>query len=158
MFTVLVFGLSSAHFVFTKVLKVLIKHWRSLAIRIFAFIDDGFGGGNSLEEATRCSNIVQSDLAKSGFGAHPTKSQWIPKREGEHLGFIVNLKDGVFQFQLEDCWFYRKNYRDLHRGGKPTARTLASLVGTIISMGLALGPVARMRTRSIYSVINKASF
>ena len=35
---------------------------------------------------------------------------------------------------------------------------VASLAGTIISMGLALGPVARMRTRSIYSVINKVSF
>ena len=31
-------------------------------------------------------------------------------------------------------------------------------MGTIISMGLALGPVARMWTQSIYSVINKASF
>ena len=63
-----------------------------------------------------------------------------------------------FQFQLEDCWLYRKKLQRLAQGGKPTARTLASLVGTIISMGLALGPVARMRTRSIYSVINKASF
>ena len=45
MLTVLVFGLSSAPFVFTKVLKVLIKHWRSFGIRIFAFIDDVFGGG-----------------------------------------------------------------------------------------------------------------
>ena len=82
MFTVLVFGLSSAPFVFTKVIKVLIKHWRSFRIRVFAFIDNGFGGGNSLEEATRCSNIVQSDLAKSGFIAHPTKSQRISKQEG----------------------------------------------------------------------------
>ena len=47
-FTVLVFGLSSAPFVFTKVLKVLIKHWRSFGIRIFAFIDDGFGGGGGI--------------------------------------------------------------------------------------------------------------
>ena len=52
----------------------------------------------------------------------------------------------------------QKKLQRLAQGGKPTARTLASLVGTIISMGLALGPVARMRTRSIYSVINKASF
>ena len=84
-FTVLVFGLSSAPFVFTKVLKVLIKHWRPCRICIFAFIDDGFGGRNCLEEATRCSNIVQSDLAKSGFIAHPTKSQWIPKQEGQQV-------------------------------------------------------------------------
>ena len=39
-FNVLVFGLATAPFVFTKVVLVLIKHWQSLAIRIFAFIDD----------------------------------------------------------------------------------------------------------------------
>ena len=38
--TVLVFGLSSASFIFTKVVK-----WRSQAIRIFRFTDDVFGGG-----------------------------------------------------------------------------------------------------------------
>ena len=116
----------------------LIKHWRSFGIRIFAFIDDGFGGGNSLEEATRCSNIVQSDLAKSGFIAHPTKSQWILKQEGEHLGFIVNLKDGVFSVPARRLLVLRKKLQRLAQGGKPTARTLASLVGTIISMGLLL--------------------
>ena len=46
-FTVLAFGLATAPFVFTKVVHVLIKHWRSLAICIFAFIDDVFGGGCS---------------------------------------------------------------------------------------------------------------
>ena len=49
-FTVLVFGLSSALFIFTMVVRVLIKHWRSQAIRIFGFIDDVFGGGSSHEK------------------------------------------------------------------------------------------------------------
>ena len=47
-FTVLVFGLSTAPFLFTKLITVLIKHWRSLAIRIFAFIDDILGGGRCM--------------------------------------------------------------------------------------------------------------
>ena len=61
-FTVLVFDLSSAPYVFTRILKVLIKHWRSLGMRIFAFIDDGFGGGRSFDEARRLGGIVKSDL------------------------------------------------------------------------------------------------
>ena len=52
----------------------------------------------------------------------------------------------------------QKKITETCTGGKPTARMLASLAGTIISMGLALGSVARMGTRSIYSVINKAFF
>ena len=34
------------------------------------------------------------------------------------------------------------------------ARRLASLVGQIISMGLALGTIARLRTRGMYSLMN----
>ena len=40
----------------------------------------------------------------------------------------------------------------------PTARELASLVGSIISMYLGLGPVVRMRTRSLYAVINEVCY
>ena len=35
-----------------------------------------------------------------------------------------------------------------------TARKLASILGTLISMDLALGPVARLWTRSSYHQIN----
>ena len=33
------------------------------------------------------------------------------------------------------------------------ARTLASIVGRIISMGLAFGPISRFMTRSLYAVL-----
>ena len=42
-FTVLVFGLSTAPFVFTKVVKVLVGYWRGCGICIFSFIDDFLG-------------------------------------------------------------------------------------------------------------------
>ena len=45
-FCVLPFGLSSAPFVFTKILKPLQKSWRSRGIPIAIFLDDGLGGGN----------------------------------------------------------------------------------------------------------------
>ena len=40
----------------------------------------------------------------------------------------------------------------------PTARALAGLEGSIISMYLGLGPVVRMHTRSLYAVINEACY
>ena len=39
-----------------------------------------------------------------------------------------------------------------------TARFVAKVVGTIISVGLGLGPVSRMWTRMVYLDIAKASF
>ena len=35
-----------------------------------------------------------------------------------------------------------------------SARQLASLIGTIISMSIALCPVTRLMTRSLYAVLN----
>ena len=72
-FTVFVFGLSSAPFILTKVVRVLLKHWRSQAIRIFEFIDDVFGGGSSQEETLIISNLVQDDLSNSGFVCNMVK-------------------------------------------------------------------------------------
>ena len=66
-FKVLPFGLSSAGFIFTKVLRVLIKHWRAQMIRVVTFFDDGLGTAQSIQEGLRHSNIVHTDLILTGF-------------------------------------------------------------------------------------------
>ena len=38
-----------------------------------------------------------------------------------------------------------------------SARKIASLVGSVISIGLGIGPVARFRTRALYSNMEKAA-
>ena len=156
-FTVLVFGLSSAPYVFTKILKVLIKHWCSLGMRIFAFIDDGFGWGRSFDKARKLGGFVKSDLFRSGSIAHPVKSQWVLKQEAEHLRYIVNLKEGNFAVPQRRITELQHKLAYFQSSSKATARKLASLAGSIISMGLALGPVVRMWTRAIYRVINSAN-
>ena len=40
-FTVLPFGLAIACYLFTKMLRPLVKHWRSLGIKVVLYIDDG---------------------------------------------------------------------------------------------------------------------
>ena len=45
-FKVLPFGLASACYVFTKVLRPLIKRWRGKGIPSILFLDDGIIGGN----------------------------------------------------------------------------------------------------------------
>ena len=136
-FTVLVFGLFSAPYVFTRILKVLIKHWRSLGMRNLAFIDDSFGGGRSFDGARKLGGIVKSDLFRSGFVAHPIKSQWVPKQEGEHLGFIANLKEGTFAVPQRRITALRHKLAYFQTSSNTTARKLASL-------GLVLGPLVRM--------------
>ena len=77
-FCVLPFGLSSAPYIFTKILKPLQKSWRSQGIPIAIFLDDGLGGGTDFVSAKVNSLMVHSDLLKSGFVLNEGKSLWEP--------------------------------------------------------------------------------
>ena len=51
-FNVLSFGMSTAPYIFTKVLKPVINYWRSTGKRICMFLDDGLGGNSCKESAS----------------------------------------------------------------------------------------------------------
>ena len=74
-FTVLLFGLSSAPFIFTKLLKSLEAHWRAQGISIAIFFDHGIGAGISLEAAKFNSSLVRFDLSRCGFEIYHEKSK-----------------------------------------------------------------------------------
>ena len=162
-FTVLVFGLVTAPFVFTKVVKVLVGYWRGCGIRIFSFIDDFFGGASTYHQTAIIAAKLKKDLELNGFVASVKKSQWHPSQAGMHLGFLVDLKNGIFTVLKSRVDKLKDLLRQLH--GKPhtmarsldtTARCLSRVVGTIISMGLGIGPVSRMWTRRLYANLNQA--
>ena len=39
---------------------------------------------------------VKMDVEKTGFVANIKKSQWYQSQEGAHLGFLIDLKNGIF--------------------------------------------------------------
>lgn len=77
-FTVLQFGLSTGPYIFTKVLRPLVKHWRGKAIRIVVYLDDGSGASSTFDAATKqvpncdkCQLMVScptTHLARLGLG------------------------------------------------------------------------------------------
>ena len=89
--------------------------------------------------------------------ANPKKSRWIPTQKGNHLGFIVNLKEGILSVTPARIQKLNKLLDLASKDFHLSARKVASLVGSIISMGLGIGPVARLRTRASYSNIEKAA-
>ena len=70
MFTVLPFGLSSAPYIFTKLFRPLVKHWRSKGIHSVLYLDDGVDVERSEAFSSTNSNIIKSDLASAGFLAN----------------------------------------------------------------------------------------
>ena len=76
---------------------------------------------------------------------------------GDLLGFTLNLKEGSIHVPLERITRLRERIT-LVPNGNPTARLAAGMVGTVVSMGLALGPVSRLWTRALYRDIISAEF
>ena len=65
--TFLPFGLSSVPYIFSKVMRQLLKHWRSKGYIVLFYHDDGIGGAYSLDQAKALSRIVRNDVTVSGF-------------------------------------------------------------------------------------------
>jgi hypothetical protein len=81
-YTTCPFGLSSAGLIFTKVLKEMVKIWRSKGIKIVLYLDDGIIIGKDRQEAITAVNIVRNDLINAGFIINNEKSVWNPTQNG----------------------------------------------------------------------------
>ena len=157
-FCSLPFGLSVAPYVFTKLLRPVVAHWRSDGIRISVYLDDGIGACTSQASARSKSTQVHSDLVKLGFLINEDKSDFNPRQHGEHLGFALDLEKGQFSVpsaKVEKVLDLISNILDSPH--PVTARHISRLTGSLISMSLALGPIARLRTRHLYALASNAS-
>ena len=74
-FTVLPFGLSSAPYIFTKLLKPIVKKWGSQGNSIVIFLDDGLGAGRTYTLAKIFSLQAHADLLKFGFLPNESKCE-----------------------------------------------------------------------------------
>ena len=77
-FTVLPFGLSVGPYIFSKVMRPLVRYWRSKALSIVVYLDDGISAAQSFSKCEEHSLLVRSDLFKSGFVPNKCKCQWVP--------------------------------------------------------------------------------
>ena len=147
-FTSLPFELATVLFVFTKVLRAFIKHWRIQGIRAVLYLDDSFVVASSRQAMCSLATTIRSDLDRCGFSINEEKSQLDPHQVGEFLGYSVSvdLENGVFSVpQTHGLLNLLHDIRSQHKC--VSARAIARVTGTIISMGLALGPVARLFSR-----------
>ena len=95
-FIVLLFGLSSACYLFTKLMRPLIRHWRGRGLKAIVYLDDGIVATKYREQALRESAQVKLDLDNAGFIVNNEKCNWEPSRNTEWLGFQIDLSVGEF--------------------------------------------------------------
>ena len=99
-----------------------------------------------------------SDLDRAGFVLNVIKTHLEPVQIIDWLGFVIDLREGSFSVPQHKIDRLKSAITNVPTLGTITARSLASIVGQIISMSLAIGPVSRLRTRALYSIINQRIF
>ena len=135
-------------------MRPLVKHWRQQGLRIVLYLDDGIVVVQGEQAALSASKVVQADLEKAGFIVNVTKCCWKPEQQCSWLGFDINLAQGKIAIPQAKLNGLCIQLQQAVRQSKLHARYLASIVGKIISMSIAIGPVSRLMTRSLYGLLN----
>ena len=152
-FKVMPFGLSSAGFIFTKILRVPIRHWRQQTIKVVAFFDDGLGTAFSCQEALLHSRIVHSDLIAAGYIPNGEKSIWCPTPSLSWLGFIYDLIAKMVRASEDKVQRAVNFIRDILALTNVPVRRLAAVVGTITALFLAYGDIVYLKTKIVQRII-----
>ena len=142
-FTVLPFGLSSAPWVFTKVLKPLERYWRVQGLCIAIFLDDGWAIVQDREICRIKARAVRADLCNAGFVVNEDKSVWEPTQVLDLLGITWNAALGTRIVKIINSIDHI-----IEADFKVSARELsASFTGQVISTGPVVGNIGRIMTR-----------
>ena len=152
-FLVLPFGLNSAGYIFTKVLRPLVTKWRAQGIKIILYIDDGVAGGGSSTRAAHTAQLIRQDLQSAGFLLNEGKTDLRPKQHGKWLGLEIDTKKMEFRVPPEKITKLKDQLRIICSTHKVRVKSLASLAGTLSALHFAIGPLVRLHTRAMYSAI-----
>lgn len=158
-FCVLPFGLSSAPYLFTKLLKPLVKKWRSEGFTIVVYLDDGLGAARSYILAKAVSLQMHADLLKFGFLPNESKCHWDPVLSITWLGVVFDTSAGLISATSRRIDSLLSDIDNIveHKSKSFHVKTIASVCGKIISLGSCVGNVSRLMSRHTHALINSAS-
>ncbi|XP_040178560.1 LOW QUALITY PROTEIN: uncharacterized protein LOC120912608 [Rana temporaria] len=130
-FTCLPFGLSSAPWCFTKILKPVVASLRSRGVRLIIYLDDILIIAYSKSQAYRHTTWTIDLLQGLGFLINHEKLVLVPAQEMEFLGFLVDTNLAVLRLPSAKLALIRKEIRAVLRKGYLSLRVLARLVGLL---------------------------
>lgn len=89
-FTVLPFGLSTVHYIFTKILCLVVNYLRGKGYQSIVYLDDFLFLESSVEECRANVNSSISLLLSLGFLINHSKSHLEPIISCKYLGFLFD--------------------------------------------------------------------
>ena len=153
-FTVLPFGLATGPYIFTKLMRPLVKCWRASACKIVVYLDDGMGASHSFSSCVHQANRVKSDIINSGLVPNDEKSMWCPNQQLTWLGLDWNLQFQTLSIPQKKIVKLLTSINDVLASRKIKARQLASVMGLINSTSIVFGSICKLMTKALHRRIN----
>ena len=129
-------------------MRPLVRYWRGQGLRVVVYLGDGLCAAESAEAAAAVSQLVRHTLEQTGFAVHPIKCVWEPTQRLVWLGFVIDMIMGQIEVPEPKIVALRSMLGRARHSRQVRAKYLASILGRIMSMSLAFGPVSRFMTRS----------
>jgi hypothetical protein len=155
----LLFGLSVAPFIFTQMLRAVLRILRDMGCRVTAYLDDGLNIHHHPDGLRWEGQLTVNLLVACGYVIHPTKSCWVPSQVFTHLGFLFNTLEMTLSITADKKKAIRHRVRLAYKAaqrGTLSVKQLASLVGVLAATQPAIFP-ARLYTRALYRSYNAAA-
>ena len=156
-FTELMFGLKTACHAFTKLIRPLVRHFRSAGNRIHVYLDDFCLISPDIQCATQARDRFHSLLERVGLSRNVDKGQFTPSQVITHLGIqfdsvqqrcqVPPEKQRTVSMLLKSAVKYCTEHRRWIQ-----VRRLAAVAGSISALRLAL-PTARAWLDPLYAAI-----
>lgn len=132
-FCVLPFGLSSAPYVFTKILKPLFAGLREEGLVSVVYLDDILLLGDSLQDCKMNVGQTVKLLEFLGFLINYKKSQLSPRKELTYLGFVYNSSDMSVALPEKKVIKLRNQISDWSKVVRCSIRSFAQFIGSLVS-------------------------
>lgn len=132
-FVCLPFGLNTAPYVFTKILKPVISHLRLSGFLSVIYLDDLLIIGNSFKKCRENLKKTRNLLTSLGFIINEQKSCLVPSQICCYLGFIYDSLNMSVDLTEEKKFKLLKYIRKIKVNQKLKIRDFAKLIGFLVS-------------------------
>ena len=147
-FSVMIYGLSMAVSVVTRLTLPLMEYLNKRGVRAAIMIDDGRVLGRSKEEAWVNHLLALDVFQKAGWNIQHTKTSTEPTMQLYHQGFTTNTE--LMCYSIPDFKVVHLKEQISSVCENMVLRQFAKVVGKLISVKRAIGPMIRIMLRSAH--------
>jgi hypothetical protein len=127
------FGLSWSPFVFTRVLRPVIRRMRKAGYQIFAYLDDLLLMGPSQFHVLQGTQLLLSLLCSLGWTVHLTKSVLTPTQCVDFLGTTIDSRSATCRLPTDRVRLLQNDIHKVLARGAITFTALRRFMGKIVA-------------------------